>query len=45
MKRLSAPYIRFQQGKAVVQGGLPTNCKTLVGQIVVDGVAIAKHFP
>jgi hypothetical protein len=24
---------------------LPTDCKTLVGQIVVDGVAIAKHFP
>ena len=41
----SVLYIRFQQGKALAQGGLPTDCKTLVGQIVVDGVAIAKHFP
>lgn len=40
-------YIRFQQGKGLLEGGanLPTACKTLVGQIVIDGATIAKRFP
>jgi hypothetical protein len=37
-------YIRFQQGKGLLGGGasLPTECKTLVGQIVIDGAMMAK---
>jgi hypothetical protein len=36
-------YIRFQQGRGLLGGAtLPTECKTLVGQIVIDGATIAK---
>jgi hypothetical protein len=42
----SVLYIRIQQGKAILEGGsiLPTACKTLVGQIVIDGATLARKI-
>ena len=43
----SVLYIRIQQGKAILAGGstFPTACKTLVGQIVIDGATLARKIP
>jgi len=40
----SVLYIRIQQGKGILGSGstLPTACKTLVGQIVIDGATLAR---
>jgi hypothetical protein len=40
----SVLYVRIQQGKAILEGSstLPAACKTLVGQIVIDGATLAR---